>query len=326
MLDSRREWPALAIVDGHEGGGGSHAPRAGQMTQSDDAAWGRMGADPIGAGDASYSEAYVPVGDGVSLRVMHWQPLRREGLAPLLFVPGWISVVSGWADFLRAAVGRRPVFYVESREKVSARFERGHPSVDDFSIQRSAADLIAATRALPISVEETIVAGSSFGATSLLEALKRDRLQPRAAFLVGPNSEFRLPWATRLVWRLPNVFFHVVKHAIIWHLRTFRVDARAEPEQMQRYEQTVLSADPERLKLSARAIGGYRIWSGLDTISVPVAVAYAASDKLHAADDVQRIARTLSRCDLIRCTSNRAMHDASLYGQLEAFVSRLESL
>jgi pimeloyl-ACP methyl ester carboxylesterase len=167
------------------------------------------------------------------------------------------------------------------------------------------------------------MAGSSFGATSLLEALKGGRLRPRAAFLVGPNSEFRLPWSTHMVVHLPNLFFHIVKHVIIWHLRTFRVDAEAEPEQMQRYEQTVLSADPGRLKLSARAVMGYQVWSALETVTVPVALAYAPSDKLHGAVNVQRIADTLPHCRLIRCSSNLAMHSAALVDQLERFVAEL---
>jgi pimeloyl-ACP methyl ester carboxylesterase len=290
----------------------------------DNGQWGVPAADPIGAVDASFSEAHVPVGGGVSLRVMHWLPQAKRRLPPLLFVAGWISVVQGWADFLRAAAARRPVFYVESREKVSARFQPPHLSVEEFTIRRSAEDLLALCRALPLDLEQTIVAGSSFGATSLLEALKGGRLRARAAFLVGPNSEFRLPWSTHLVVHLPNVFFHVVKHAIIWHLRTFRVDAEAEPEQMQRYEQTVLSADPGRLKLSARAIMGYQVWSALETVTVPVALAYAPSDKLHGAVNVQRIAETLPRCSLIRCSSNLAMHSAELVDQLERFVAELD--
>lgn len=295
------------------------------MTAIHEESWGFPAADPIGASNATYSEAYVPVGGGVELRVMHWCPAVGAHRAPLLFVPGWISVVGGWAEFLRAAVTRRPVFYVESREKVSARFPAPDLVVDDLTIRRSAEDLIAVCRALPIHTERTIVAGSSFGATSLLEALKGDRLRPRAAFLVGPNSEFQLPWTAHLVVHLPNVFFHVVKHAIIWHLRTFRVDAQAEPEQMERYEQTVLSADPGRLKLSARAIVGYRIWPDLETARTPVAVAYAPSDKLHGADNVQRIAAALPRCTLIRCASNLAMHSASLVDELERFVSDLNA-
>lgn len=288
-----------------------------------EARWGRLASDPIGAVGATYTESYVPVGRGVELRVMHWRPLRDDRSAPLLFVPGWISVVSGWAAFLRAAVERRRVFYVESREKVSARLGRARVRAEDFAIGQVAADLRAVCQRLPLEVSETIVAGSSLGATALLEALKGGQLRPRAAFLVAPNSEFRLPWATRLVWRLPNVFFHLVKHAIIWHLRNFRVDAAAEPEQMERYEQTVLSADPARLKRSARAIGGYQIWPSLDSVEVPTAVVYAPSDKLHAAGDVERIATALPRGTLVRCSSNLAMHDASLLEKLERFEAEL---
>ncbi|MBW2525852.1 MAG: alpha/beta hydrolase [Deltaproteobacteria bacterium] len=286
--------------------------------------FGVPGADPIGAEDATFSESYVDVGDGVRLRVMHWRPRMTQRQRPLLFVAGWISVVQGWADFLRAAARHRPVFYVESREKVSAQFDRTELEPSDFTIERCAEDLVALCRALPIDVGETIVAGSSFGATSLIEAFKDGRLRPRGAFLVGPNSEFRIPWTARLVWHLPNPFFLVVKHAIVWHLRTFRIDVEAEPEQMQRYEQTVMSAHPGRLKLSARAITGYQIWPNLEQVSVPVAVAYAPSDKLHGAANVRRISETLPSCTLVQCASNLAMHSAQLVDDVERFIADLD--
>jgi len=69
------------------------------------------------AGDAAVPvESWVGVGDGVELRVLDFEPRRHAEVAPLVFVPGWVSVVEGWTDLLRVLVPGRRVLYVETRE------------------------------------------------------------------------------------------------------------------------------------------------------------------------------------------------------------------
>ena len=56
---------------------------------------------------------------------------------------------------------------------------------------------------------------------------------------------------------------------------------------MARYRRTLRAAHPLRLKLSARAVLGYSLFPGLETVKAPVAIAYAESDTLHGGAEVR---------------------------------------
>lgn len=282
--------------------------------------------DPIRCDEAVFSETRVDVDEGVSLRVLQWTPRRPVDDVPVVFVAGWVSVVEGWADALRVIAARRPVYYIESREKTSALIARRGLRPRDFSIARMAEDLVAAVAALHIDAERAVVMASSLGATAVLEALKGGRLAARAAFLVGPNAEFRAPRPLYPITYLPAGLYAVIKYFVLWYVKNFRVDVEREPEQWQRYDRTLRTANASRLKLSARAVFGYKVWPGLDAVRAPVAVAYARSDKLHGSDNVLRIVNTLPNARALPFESNKAMHDERIAAELDAFMAGLHDM
>jgi pimeloyl-ACP methyl ester carboxylesterase len=263
------------------------------------------------------------VEEDVSLRVLQFRPRRDDGGDPLVFVAGFASDISGWIDFLREIVPRRPVHYVESREKTSAVIRRRGLTPGDFGIDRLARDLVEAVRGLEIDGSRTVVAGSSLGATALLEAMKHGRLRAKAGFMIGPNSDFRAPLLIRALLLLPAGTYHLVKHFVLWYLANFRIDMAREPEQFERYRGTLLTADPHRLKKTAQAAIGYTIWEDLETVAAPVAVTLASTDKLHAEEKIQRLVEKLPRGTLIPCESNRYMHSAALAGDFERYLAGL---
>ena len=280
-------------------------------------------ADPIRHPAAEFSVRMVRVDEGVSLRVMQFLPLKEVSADPLVFVPGFVSAISGWVDFLREIVPLRPVYYLESREKTSAVIERKRLTTDDFSIARLARDLVEACSKLGIDQSRMIVAGSSLGATTLIEALKHGRLQARAGFMIGPNSDFTAPWFIKGLLFLPADVYHLVKYFVLWYLKTFRVDAVREPEQMQRYRDTLLAANPHRLKKTAKSAIGYTIWQDLETVAVHVAVTLASTDKLHVERNIQRLKERLPLATIIRCKSNKYMHSAAMAWDFERYVAGL---
>lgn len=282
--------------------------------------------DPISAHHAAFSEQTVAVDEDVSLRVVSWHPKSEDTGCPVVFVAGWVSVVSGWTEFLYALSRKHPVYYIETREKKSAEIARNRLRTDDFRMDRFARDVTIACSELPIDMEEAIVSGSSLGATVLLEALKHERLKARGAFLIGPASEFRIPWfLSWMPYLFPSPAYHFVKHFIVWYFRKFRVNVEKEPEQMRRYENTILSAHPLRIKLSGRSFMHYQVWPDLDTVLAPTRIAYASTDKLHASDTITRMAETLRQADLLPCESNKYMHSAPLAEDLARFAADLEA-
>lgn len=278
------------------------------------------GVDPIAVPGVAFSEHRITVEDGVSLRILEWMPGCDNGGPPVYFVAGWISLVEGWRPLLEEMVARRRVVYIETREKASAEIAAARLEVGNFTIQRLADDLAAVAAHFGLDDGEAVLFGSSMGSNAILEVLKNDRLRARAAFLIGPNAQFRFPPWGRLAVRLVSpALVEKLKGFVIWYLRRFRVNSREDPAQMARYQRTVRSADPLRLKLSALAVLDYSALPGLETISTPVAVAYAASDVLHGEEEARSIVERMPRGHAIACPSNTYMHTAAVIEEFDRF-------
>ncbi len=122
---------------------------------------------------------------------------------------------------------------------------------------------------------------------------------------------------------LPAWIYSMAKPFVLWYLRNFRVNVREDPDQMARYVRTVRSADPKRIMLSARAVIDYQALPGLETISTPVAVAYAGSDRLHGEGEVRRLVDAMPRGTAVSCPSNTYMHTAAVVADLEDYLAGL---
>jgi pimeloyl-ACP methyl ester carboxylesterase len=279
--------------------------------------------DPLGIDGVTFDSRWVPVQTGVELLVRTWTPEAPSEKDPLIFIAGWISVIEGWLPVLRPLVTSRRVVYVETREKGSARVARSCRKPKWFSVQRLAEDLVALAAEVGVDDGSAAWFGSSMGANAILEAVKRDRLAVKGAFLVGPNAEFRIPWWAWPILRMPAWWYHLAKYFVIWYIRKFRVDERNEPEQVERYRRSLLSAEPSLLKLSAKAVGGYSVWAGLETISRPVAIAFAPTDTLHDVGEVNQIINRIPNGRAIECESNAYMHDSRIVADVEEFISSL---
>ena len=278
--------------------------------------------DPVGAADARFRSLRVSA-RGAQLRVLEWLPVAGGDCPTLVLVAGWISIASGWGDFLRALVPHRRVLFYESREKRSARLPQASLTRKEFAPQALAEDLLSVCSTLQLEPDRTILFGSSLGATTILEACKRSRRPAAGAFLVGPTCRFRFPWWSEVVLLWPPAAYRLVLPFVLWYLRHYRVDSRREPEQMRRYESTLRSADPSRLKLSAYALRGFEVWPGVETISVPTAVAWAPSDTLHSEAEIHRLLAALPEGRPVTASSNRALHDRRIVGDLITFESAL---
>jgi len=280
--------------------------------------------DPIAADEAGFSEDRVEVGEGVRLRCYRWRPQSENDASPVFFVAGWISLVTGWKALLRVLVHTHPVVYLETREKPSAEIPLRLMTPSNFTIQKLADDVVIAAESFGLDNDSTIFFGSSMGSNAILEALKGSRLSARAAFLVGPNAEFFFPaWGKVAVRVVPAWLIERLKGFVIWYLRKFRVDSNSDPEQMARYARTIRAADALRLKLSARAVQGYSALPGLESITAPVAVAYAESDTLHDEREVRRLVDAMPKGTAVSCPSNTYMHDADVARDLETYLESL---
>jgi hypothetical protein len=278
-----------------------------------------MTQDPIEIEGARYAERWVEVEPGVELLVRTWEPHEPALDWPVVFVPGWISLPQGWAHMLQGMARRQPVFYVETREKATARYAGAFTPADQ-TIERNAADLVAVSRVLPGDAGRRVWVAASLGATILLPALAGGDLSARAAFVISPQAHFHYPWWVRPLTYAPDWLYPPARDFILWYLRSFKVDTQAEPEQMARYERTMNAAEPRRLKFSARSFGGYDVWDLLADVPVPVGVAHASSDTLHASADVERLIAGLGHGADVPCPSNLYLHRADVIEDLDRFI------
>ena len=253
-------------------------------------------------------EYMVDVSDGVSLKIVDFTPRNVSQEKPvILFVAGWISLISGWKDVLKVLTAEHRVIYLESREKQSSTV----PDVKkvSFSIERLKLDIGEIIEKVVSPSEKFILAGSSLGASAILEYCGSEKQKPLSAVLIAPNTEFRFPkiLGTIIPAIHPSIYF-TVKPVIKWYLRNFRLDKKSCKEQIEKYENTIDCADPYKLKANALAIRNYTIWDRIDSITVPCLIIGATTDTLHGTEEIKHLIKILPDSTYIELKSNMETH------------------
>jgi pimeloyl-ACP methyl ester carboxylesterase len=222
-------------------------------------------------------------------------------------VAGWISLISGWRGVLKVLTAEHRVIYCETREKQSSTV----PEVKkvSFSIERLKLDIGEIIENIIPPSEKFIFAGSSLGASAILEYCASDKRKPLCAVLINPNTEFRFPkFLGEIIPALHPSLYLAIKPVIKWYLRNFRLDKKTCKEQIEKYENTLDCANPYKLKANALAIKNYVIWGRIDNINVPCLVMGATSDTLHATDNVKRLLKLIPDSTYIELKSNMENH------------------
>ncbi|HNU90456.1 MAG TPA: hypothetical protein PKO25_01110 [Spirochaetota bacterium] len=253
-------------------------------------------------------EYHFAVSDGVALKIIDFIPKRDNDRRPvILFVAGWISAISGWTGVIKTLSAEYRTIYLETREKRSSIVPRNRRV--GFAMDRLAADIREAVEKLVPGRREFVMAGSSLGASAILEYLAQPGRKPLCAILVGPNAEFRFPrFLGYVIPAFPPSFYLVLKPVVKWYLRNFRLDKKNEQEQVKKYESTLDAADPYKLKYNAIAIRNYSIWHVLPEVKTPVLIIGAALDKLHGNEALNKMVGLLPRAGYRELASNKETH------------------
>ncbi|MCU0844965.1 MAG: alpha/beta hydrolase [Spirochaetes bacterium] len=279
------------------------------------------------AGDGcSVKDYHFTVSDGVVLKIIDFIPRRDNDKRPVIFfVAGWISAISGWRGVLKVISSEYRTIYLETREKQSSIVPK--KTRVSFSMDRLSADIREAVEKLIPPRRTFIMAGSSLGATAIIEYLAREGRKPLCAVLVGPNAEFRFPkFLGSVIPAFPPSFYLVLKPFVKWYLRNFRLDKKNEQEQVKKYEATLDAADPYKLKYNAIAIRNYSIWHILSDVSTPVLVVGAALDKLHGNEALKKLVAALPRASYRELASNKETHSEKAGELIVDFINRRDYL
>ncbi len=272
----------------------------------------------------SVEEEFFVTSDGVALRMIEFAPPCDGPQRPMVvFVAGWISLIDGWKRVLQRITPRYRTLYVETREKASALLPL-RPDRMDFSMARMSRDLFEIIEKKVPPEKPLCLAGSSLGATVILDSQTAAQRQPALSILIAPICGLIYPfWLPLLLRPVPPSLYTAIKPALKWYLRNVRVDKRKEPEQAKKYEGTLDAAEPRRLKANAFAIKDYSLWEKLPRVSSPVLIVGAKSDTLHGIDVIEKMAELLPNAEIAMMSSNRETHSEKM-GDL--IVDRLTGL
>jgi pimeloyl-ACP methyl ester carboxylesterase len=253
-------------------------------------------------------EYKVKASDEVLLNVIEFIPAKDSKERPImLFVAGWISLISGWKGVMQKITPEYRTVYLETREKSSSIVPKGKKV--SFTMGRLAEDINNIIEKTIPENRRFVAAGSSLGATAILEYLALNLRQPECAMLISPTPVFRFPRILGdLVPLLPPSLYLIIKPIIKWYLRNFRLDKKREIEQVKKYENTLDAADPYKLKANALALKKFAIWDRLSRITTPILIIGAATDTLHGVDTLKRMLHMIPKSDYREMASNKETH------------------
>ncbi len=271
---------------------------------------------------ATASEKWIEVSPGISLRVLSWKPEDGDPASsnPVVMIPGWGSVFEGWRPLLSEWVRHRPILYIETRDKASARFSR-NVSKADFGMEVHGRDIAAVLEYFQINQKEVDWYSSSLGSTLLIDSYQNEVLDGRSSILLAPNPDFDFPLWSRILIKLPlpMLVYRKLVGFVAWV-----VDRRTkEGGQKVRYRRALLAQNVRNMVMSARANLGYRLPEDLSNIDVPCAVMTATSDTLHGFDKVQQVVDSMPNCTMIEVPSNQYAHDPDVLKEIVEFQSSI---
>jgi len=253
-------------------------------------------------------EYYVRMSDGVRLKAIDFIPGGTDKKKPvMIFIAGWISLISGWKGVLQEITPCYRTIYIETREKKSSLVPRNMNV--SFGMERLRKDIGEIIDELIPEKQKFFLTGSSLGASAILEYCSLNQRNPECSFLIGPNAEFRFPKVLGDIVPAfhPSMYF-AVKPVVKWYLKNFRLDKKNAIEQVKKYENTLDSADPYKLKANALAIKNYTVWDKLGTITTPCVIFGATSDTLHGTENLQKLIDIIPRTGYIELASNAETH------------------
>lgn len=271
---------------------------------------------------ARASEQMIALSEGVRLRLVTFEPAEDRGHPAIVFVPGWISQLEGWRDVLVEMTRQFRVFLIETREKISSQIDRNAA----YSVESIGDDIIHLISKLDLKDGSYLLFGSSLGATVIMDCYHRIPEKPECIAVVAPNAVFHVPGYWKLIIYLfyPRCYL-ILKPAIKWYLKHFRLNVEADYDQYQKYCRALDAADPFKLKKAAMAFWKYTIWDRLGAIDRPALVIGASEDKLHEPENLNRMVEMLPDAYYKDMGTNKSTHTASVVDVLRSFLKDIQS-
>lgn len=271
--------------------------------------------------DFRVKEKTLCLPDKVEIKIFDFEPNNPDPEKPIIvFVAGWISLINGWKDVLSTLAPKYRILYVETREKRSAKFP--NMKTIDLSIEQMSRDIDILVDEMVPKSQPFYFAGSSMGATVILDYLAINKRLSVNSFLISPICDFPFPgWILFIIKFIPAILYTVIKPILKAYLSYFRLDMKNEPDQVKKYCGTIDAAEPVRLKANAYAIRNYSLWKKLSDIKSPVVIIGAKTDNLHGIDIMEKMVKIMPLSSLEMMESNKETHSAKVGEFIDLYIS-----
>jgi len=265
-------------------------------------------------------EEMIPVADNVSLRVISFTPAEDRKNPPVIFVAGWITLISAWKHVLMEMTKDFPVYYIETREKISSRVE----GKVEYGVENIGKDIVTLISHFDLKEKQYILFGSSLGASAILNCCRFLDRDPLCLVLIGPNAVFRVPRFGKVIIRFfPPRLFLIIKPIVKWYLKTFRLDIKSDYEQYEKYCTNIDAADPWKLKKAIMKLWNWEGWDLLPAIEYPTLIAGASKDSLHEPENLKKMVSMLKNATYVDLETNKGTHSKEMVEQMRKYIGNL---
>lgn len=263
-----------------------------------------------------WTKQLVATSANVSLRVVTFTPSANVNLPPIVLIPGLAGVIDSFKDLLVELTSKHTVYYVETREKGSAKIS----SPVGFSVADIASDIPIAIQTLGLVDNTYVMISYSLAASGTAVLLANQLLRPSLALLVQPSASFPWPrWLLGLTW-VGVPLYGVIKPFVKWYMRNFTIDINEDREIYEINCRNLDQANPQRLAAAVRAISSFSIWGYLANIDVPCLVIGASNDKFHSHDEALKISKAIKGCEYVDLVDSKRSHGVEVVGLVDYYI------
>ena len=263
--------------------------------------------------------SYIKVSSCVQLFKIHFIPKKKTKYPPIIFIPGWGSFIQGWKIVLREMSKDFEIYYIETREKSSAK----HTKEQKISIQNIGDDISKAIQLNNLENKKFIALGSSMGATVILDAMAENKLNPSVAVLIGPNIEFNIPRFLIIILSItPIQFYKVIRPFAKWYMKKKYIDMESDSKQYHKYSYVLDNIHFGRTRRSALSFKKYSFKDKIDKIRKRILVFSGKKDILHNYEQTLDMVKRIENATLINLETNDRTHSAEMVGEMRAYLKK----
>tara|TARA_Y100000748_G_scaffold223766_1_gene188415 strand:- start:3493 stop:4356 length:864 start_codon:yes stop_codon:yes gene_type:complete len=262
---------------------------------------------------------YIGVSDKIQLFEIHFTPKKLTKYPPIIFIPGWGSFIHGWKIVLKEMSKDFEIYYIETREKSSAK----HTKEQKISIQNIGDDIAKVVHLHNIDDNSFIILGSSMGGTVILDAMAENKINPSLAVLIGPNIEFNIPrFLIVIIAVIPTQLYKFIKPFAKWYMKKKYIDMESDSRQYHKYAYVLDNIHPGRTRRSALSFKRYSFKYKIEKIKKRILVFSGKKDILHSYEKTLEMVNAIDGATLINLETNKRTHSVEMVDELRNYLNK----